>query len=86
MKVGLALRKGRFVWKWRAWWWWIPGQRLVVKAWNWVACQVWGHDDLLRHLLQSGQTPMGADDARCLSCCKRLDGCVGHDPERVRAD
>ncbi len=79
LKLGLVLKQGRFVWKLHAWYWWIPGQRPVVKAWNWLACQIWGHNDLLWHLWQTDQAPMCASDIKCLSCCKLLTGCVGHD-------
>lgn len=75
MRFGMALSKGRFVWAMDTWYSWIPGQGLVVKVWNKLACWRWGHDDMLWHLADVGHIPR--DEAACISCCKLLTKCVG---------
>ncbi|KKL48847.1 hypothetical protein LCGC14_2321410 [marine sediment metagenome] len=81
LKLGLVLRQGRFVWKLHAWYWWIPGQALLVHVWNGIACRIWGHEDALWHLYSAGTEPLGEVEPVCYNCCKRLTGCVGHDDD-----
>lgn len=74
MRWGASLVNGRFVYATDAWWWWIPGQDILVLVWNWVCCQRWGHDDTLWHLEEAGHIP-GAE-ADCVNCGTRLFGCT----------
>ena len=75
---GLVLSRGRFSWAMDTWYWWIPGQHAVLSAWNWIACHIWGHSDVLWHLAEAGHIP--ADDAVCIHCCLRLKGCLCKEP------
>ena len=76
IKWGISIRQGRLCWKY-SWYWWIPGQPLLVAVWNSIACRFWGHADDLWHIYESGC--IGEEDAVCYNCCKHLTGCTGHD-------
>ncbi len=74
MRFNAVLREGRFLWATDGWWWWIPGQHLLVHTWNWICCWRWGHNDCLWHLLEGGHIP--AEDACCIHCSTLLTSCT----------
>ena len=51
-------------------------QLFISLCWNRVACKLYGHDDLLFHLYESGIHDDGPP--HCSSCCAPLTACVGH--------
>ena len=49
---------------------WLPAwiQRLIVHTWNRTYCALWGHDDCLRDLAESGEL----DELGCVDCSTPL--------------
>ena len=50
-----------------------PVQHAIVSVWNYVACKVYGHDDVLWHIRED----TGYPSPRCCSCMAVLTKCVG---------
>ena len=77
-KKGVCWSQGRMFWRVRPipWWWWIPGQRPLLKVWNKITCLLYGHGDLTWHLAAAGYIP--EEDARCGFCCVRVTTCTGY--------
>ena len=47
---------------------------LLVRAWNHIACRVWGHDDVLWHLSRvEGYEHIPVE---CTNCCQPLKRCT----------
>lgn len=71
MKTGAVISsRGGMAWQVNAWWWWIPGQGLLVWAWNEIHCWRKGHDYILLEMAKAGYIPM--DKATCPNCCRKL--------------
>lgn len=71
MKMGLVFHGKKLAWSWKhGTFLWLPHfvKRIIVRAWNLVACRLFGHD-LLDIPASDGWERIGP---KCSDCCKEL--------------
>jgi hypothetical protein len=74
MKGLHPVRDGKFlVWGPDGWHIPDPFAHWLVAAWNHVACRLFGHEDVMFHMYDSGEW----SDRDCVYCCKPLSACTG---------
>ncbi len=73
MRKGIGLHRKKLCWQVKPapWWWWIPGQRPLLKVWNFIACHIWGHNKTAVALYYAGYIRQW--EVKCSDCMATLD-------------
>jgi len=73
-RMGLCYSRKKLAWTCNGFLWWMPEfvKQIIVRAWNKIACFIWGHYWFPDFVWKKNK-PVSYKSEICLDCCKERE-------------